>query len=271
MTRRDFSLQQLKRDNAWLISHLLQSGTYIGGLLPKEVKRNNILNLDLSKDNPEVLAAKSPRDLLGYIRARLSASGALFAISAHGERRMHPSLGKEMTHLGLDIWSAEDFSVVAPINGVLYTVQGDGTGQEFRIVLQHRLGMFRFYTVYSHISNAMWTARKPGSLMQAGDLIGYPVPSMCHHATGLSQFHFMVVLEAKEEPFEVSEYAETKYEPYFLALCPDPSSLLRSPEPALKQRRILEPLRINPVTNHPYRSSQTQKFCRIVSNMKRFY
>lgn len=272
MPRRDFSLQQLRRDNAWLISHLRQSGAYVEGLIPEDIRKRAILNLDLSTNNPEILAAKTQTDFLGWIRRQLSSSEALIGVSAHAEKRMHFGLDKEMTHLGLDVFSVEDFPVLSPINGTLYSVQGDGTGREAKIVLQHRLGTLKFYTVFNHLISELMLipGSRPGELIRAGEPLGFSSSALCHHA-GLSQFNFMIVLEAKEEPFEVPEYIETRYENYFLALCPDPTALLGRPEPTSRQLRSVEPLRINPATNRPYRSLRAQGLCKVVSNMRRFY
>lgn len=270
MPDRDFSIRQLQRNKEWLSTHLLQYGTYIKGVIPCDAGNQSIIKLDLSINNPDIAGAREQSEVLSYIRKKLSSSTSLAAVSGFAEERKQFPSGRNMIHLGLDLLSIEDFPVLAPMNGRLYALRSEQKNGDLKIVIQHRLGAFRFYSVFSHISGTTRTLHKPGSLIMAGELLGYTTSNFGCDA-GLCLIHFSVFLEAGCEPFEIPENVDISQSESVLCMAVDPTPLLLNGGAPAEDSCRVEPLRSDTACRRSYRSAQAQTICRVVPYMKRFY
>lgn len=173
-----------------------------------------------------------------HIRRMLEDAEATLGIGGYGEVRpfyttdayqVSGNNGPEWrsVHLGLDVWGAAGLPVVAPIDGVVHSVQDNSGDCNYgpTIILKHapQEGL-TFYTLYGHLSAETMEGLQPGDPVQAGQLIAhignYPV-----NGNWPPHLHFQVILDLLEWEGDFPGVAFPEQWEIWKSICPDPALL----------------------------------------------
>jgi 4-aminobutyrate aminotransferase-like enzyme/Ser/Thr protein kinase RdoA (MazF antagonist) len=189
-----------------------------------------------------VLAEKSAELAIGgYGEARPFYEGAAFRGEGNAGRR-HRSV-----HLGLDFWSpAAGVAVRAALSGTVVAAGEDSTpgGYGHVILLRHNPAPgVDFLTLYGHLSGDSVRELRAGTQVQGGQVIG-KTGTIAENGGWPPHLHFQVLLDELGYGADFPGVAYPTEADIWLALCPDPCTLigLAPPEtpPGPQPRQLLE-------------------------------
>jgi murein DD-endopeptidase MepM/ murein hydrolase activator NlpD len=205
-----------------------------------ELQKPATAKIDLSLSNPLVASANchDNKDVTNLLNEVLSHSGATYGIGGYGEKRGWYARGEQFAHgeevrsihLGVDIWAPAGTSVYAPFNAVVHSVKDNNLFGDYgpTIILQHELSGETFYTLYGHLSRESLESTSSGMSIQAGTEIGtLGAPPI--NGDWPPHLHFQIILDMLGKVGDYPGVAAESQREIFLALCPDPNLILRSP------------------------------------------
>jgi murein DD-endopeptidase MepM/ murein hydrolase activator NlpD len=207
-------------------------------LLPFDCLSSEIIPLDLSVNNPELMYIKFiDSAILGkYIQQKIKKAKAKIAIGGYLEDRMiykrseHFGIGEDARtiHLGIDIWCDEYTPIQAPTNGLVHSFNNNQNKGDYgpTIILEHQLNDITFYTLYGHLSKDSLSNIKVGQNIAAGETFA-ELGTNKENGDWPPHLHFQIITDMQNYqgdfpgvccPSEKSKYA---------TLCPNPIHLIK--------------------------------------------
>lgn len=196
--------------------------------------------LDLSLANPLVASADchDNSDVTNLLNEVLAQSGATYGIGGYGEKRGWYARGEQFSqgeevrsiHLGIDIWAPPGTPVYSPYDAVVHSVKDNALFGDYgpTIILQHELDGETFYTLYGHLSRESLEGKAAGLKIPAGaEIATLGAPPI--NGDWPPHLHFQVMLDMLGKVGDYPGVAAESQRDLFLALCPDPNLILRSP------------------------------------------
>lgn len=243
------------RITAWLRKHGSGFGPVVeGGLKPGEY---TVFDLSIGSrmiEHPDILSDTGAftRMLFG----RIEAAGCRAGIGRFGEPRLvytapqfrqqgaGPGAGRTV-HVGIDIFMIPSTPVLAPLDGVVYSVSLNDRPLDYgpTLILEHETdGGDRFYTLYGHLAEDCLTSLKQGMRVHKGDRIAaignYPV-----NGGWPPHLHFQIMTTMLGMSGDFPGVASPDRRRVWQHICPDPNLILNL-DGSLLSDSALEPHRI---------------------------
>jgi len=156
-----------------------------------------------------------------------------FALGGYLEDRSwyarSPLFGKERSiHLGIDIWAEAGTKVYAPLAGVLHSFQdNEGFGNYGpTIILEHQLEIFKFYTLYGHLSRTSVAQCLDNKEVMQGEFIGQ-LGDMAENGEWPAHLHFQVIIDLQGNKGDYPGVCSKEDVKFYQNNCLDPNLLLR--------------------------------------------
>lgn len=182
-------------------------------------------NTDLSEPLMADTAAFST-----YMQQFLSKNGADYGIGGYNElRTMYGRSdlfgGEEprRLHLGLDIWGPADTPVFAPLDGTVHSFAFNDAFGDYgaTIILEHQVGVGKFYSLYGHLSLKDIAALQIGERITAGQVFAhFGEPKENGHWP--PHLHFQLILDMEGKQGDYPGVCKFSAREKYLQNCPDP-------------------------------------------------
>lgn len=198
------------------------------------------VRLDLSTGNRAV-AAVDYRDgdaVMRLIAGLIEQGGGRIGVGGYGEQRGWYARGEQFVvdgevrsiHLGVDIWAPAGEPVCAPYAGVVESFKDNALVGDYgpTVILRHELEGIRFFTLFGHLSRESLAGKAVGGVVEQGEVIGaLGTPSV--NGEWPPHLHLQIILDLLGMVGDYPGVASLRERDRFLALCPDPNLILRSP------------------------------------------
>lgn len=170
------------------------------------------------------------------IRRMLEDAGAHLGIGGYGEVRpfyttdaylVQGNEGPEWrtVHLGLDAWGKAGLPVVAPVDGLIHSLQDNQGDCDYgpTIILKHQPhDGLTFYTLYGHLQADSLEGKKPGDQITAGQVIAH-IGDFPVNGKWPPHLHFQVILDLLEWEGDFPGVAFPRQQAVWMSLCPNPA------------------------------------------------
>ncbi len=197
------------------------------------------LLLSLTSGAPGMEHAGDADAYWSWLRDRLKAEGARFAIGTYGEvrdvyngeqYRNAASPERRSQHLGLDLFVEPGTPVRAPLDGSVLSVADNAAAFDYgpTVILEHETGSGgpRFCTLYGHLAREALTRVKPGMKVRAGERIG-SIGSAEVNGGWAPHLHFQVITDRLGLSGDFPGVGQPSLWPVWRRLSPDPNLVLR--------------------------------------------
>ena len=137
--------------------------------------------------------------------------------------------GKEWrtVHLGIDCWPSEERQVIAPLEGVVFSVkenQGKGNYGP-TLILEHTVHPdLTFYTLYGHMEEAILTRYEQGQVVARGEKLGTP-GSVQVNGGWPPHLHFQIILDLLGNTNDFPGVCLHDQKEVWQSICPDPQKI----------------------------------------------
>ena len=210
-------------------------------VLPFDIDRAGRVVVSLRAGAPGVELASDPHAYWSWLKGKLAAEGALYALGLYGEDRncyageQFKTDAPEMrsVHTGIDLFIEAETPLHAPLSGRVVSVVDNAFAYDYgpTVILEHRAGAAgpAFYTLYGHLSRRTLETVAAGQSVQAGQVIGYiGDPSVNGGWAPHVHVQIMTDLMGKSGNFEGA--GEPSRWGIWRSICPDANLLLRLDE-----------------------------------------
>lgn len=210
-------------------------------VLPFEINRAGRVVISLQAGAPGMEHAADPHAYWSWLKGRMAAAGALYALGLYGEDRncyageQFKTDAPEMrsVHTGIDLFIEAETPLHAPLPGRVVSVVDNAFAYDYgpTVILEHRAGADgpTFYTLYGHLSRRTLETVAAGQSVEAGQVIGYiGDPSVNGNWAPHAHVQIMTDLMGKSGNFEGA--GEPSRWPIWRSICPDTNLLLRLDE-----------------------------------------
>ena len=144
-------------------------------------------------------------------------------------------------HLGLDLFAPPGTTVHTPLAATVVDVQHDDQrlGYGCSVLLEHRAGEERFFTLYGHLRGASTEHLRPGRSLEAGAWIA-ELGDENENGGWAPHLHFQLVLDHYGRGAGVPGVALGRDRALWTSLCPNPAELLGWNAGEVEQRPMEE-------------------------------
>ena len=207
-------------------------------VVPTELTDENVLKLDLSFDNKELIQLRSlsMQELNKYIQQQLSLSNKKVAIGGYAENRVvyqmseHFGSGEEArsVHLGIDIWCDAETPVFSPLDGVIHSFNNNDNFGDYgpTIILEHQLENNTFYTLYGHLTTSSLNGIDIQQKVKKGQKIA-SIGSDNENGNWPPHLHFQLMSDMMGKKGDFPGVCAIKEMDQWLNICLDPRLILR--------------------------------------------
>jgi 4-aminobutyrate aminotransferase-like enzyme/murein DD-endopeptidase MepM/ murein hydrolase activator NlpD len=174
-----------------------------------------------------------------WLRARMAAEGARFAIGNYGEVRdvyageqfrTAASPERRTQHLGLDLFIEPGTPLRAPLDGRVLSVVDNAVPYDYgpTVILEHEAGAGgpHFFTLYGHLARETLTRVKPGMEVKAGDRIG-SIGSAEVNGGWAPHLHFQINTDRLDLTGDFPGVGQPSLWPVWSRISPDPDLIVR--------------------------------------------
>jgi 4-aminobutyrate aminotransferase-like enzyme len=215
-----------------------------GALVPAD--RSRALVLDLSAGSLELPSLADLHDAERFTRllfGRMAAGGAEVGVGRYDEARLAYSSAQfvrqgndgaepRTVHVGLDLFMPAGTPVLAPLDGVVHSLQHNGLPLDYgpTIVLEHDPGgdVGPFWTLYGHLSLESLQAIGPGQRVARGDRVG-TLGDLDVNGGWPPHLHFQIIADMLGRTGDYPGVAAPGERDVWLSICPDPNLIARIP------------------------------------------
>ncbi len=206
-------------------------------ILPFDLNDSKTVIFDFTSNNTELTQEilANTEKFTRYIFSALERNGALFGIGRYNENRTIYArsnlFGTQATartiHLGIDLWTREGTSVYAPFEGHVHSFNDNAGYGDYgpTIILEHMLDGAQFYTLYGHLSRESLQGLHNGKVFHKEGIIG-AVGDTKVNGSWPPHVHFQVIKTMGEKRGDFPGVTSQHERDFYLALCPNPNSIL---------------------------------------------
>lgn len=197
------------------------------------------LPLDLSSTNTELVENKpeSAADFERFITDFLKRNNAEVAYGGYIEGRSlykrssifrNDSIPERNIHIGLDLWTKEGTSVLAPLDGKVHSFKNNvGLGDYGpTIILEHEIENEIFYTLYGHLSLESIENLTVGAVFTKGEQIA-SLGNSSINGDYAPHVHFQIIRNLGDYWGDYPGVCNTNDLNFYIENCPDPNLLLK--------------------------------------------
>lgn len=207
-------------------------------VMPHPITPENSLRLDLSQSNEDKAfrAADTVEKLQTYIDAHLAQGPYLYGLGGYGEERtfyarfehFQGQQSARSHHLGVDIWTAAETPVMAPLRGIVHSLANNNRPGDYggTLILHHQLQDLQFHTLYGHLTPSSISHFNPGDTILAGQKIA-ELGDKEVNVQWPPHLHFQLIMDMEGHEGDYPGVVLTEYAARYEANCPNPEWLLR--------------------------------------------
>ncbi|MBN2415144.1 aminotransferase class III-fold pyridoxal phosphate-dependent enzyme [bacterium] len=240
---------------AWLQQQQNSFGPVVKGGLKRE--EYTVFDLGIGStmiDHPGRLADTGAFTRLLF--GRIEAAGCRAGIGRYGEARLvytapqfreggvRPGAARTV-HLGIDIFMIPSTPVLAPLDGVVFSVHNNNRPLDYgpTLILEHETGGGdRFYTLYGHLAEDCLTLMEKGMKVRRGDRIA-AIGSCPANGGWPPHLHFQIMTTMLGMSGDFPGVAVPGHRRVWQQICPDPNLILNL-DPGALSEHALDPDRI---------------------------
>ncbi|RXM44272.1 peptidoglycan DD-metalloendopeptidase family protein [Flavobacterium sp. YO12] len=203
------------------------------------IDSSKYLPLDLSSTNTELVESKpeSAADFERFITDYLKRNNAEVAYGGYIEGRTlykrssifrNDSIPERNIHIGLDLWTKEGTSVLAPLDGKVHSFKNNvGLGDYGpTIILEHEIENETFYTLYGHLSLESIENLTVGAVFTKGEQIA-SLGNSSINGDYAPHVHFQIIRNLGDYWGDYPGVCNTNDLNFYIENCPDPNLLLK--------------------------------------------
>lgn len=212
------------------------SATFVP-LLSRYPKKESYGPLDLSVSNKDLykIDVSNSRELGSYIENQMALSNVDVAFGGYDEVRgiykrsehFETSDDARNIHLGLDLWSNAEESIIAPLSGIVYSLKNNTNYGDYgpTVILKHEIEEFVFYTLYGHLSIETLDNLEIGQHIEKGQVFSqlgdYEV-----NGDYKPHLHFQIIHDMQGAVGDYPGVCNQQNRKFYMQNCPDPDLLL---------------------------------------------
>ncbi|GAB3491136.1 hypothetical protein GCM10027341_03740 [Spirosoma knui] len=208
-------------------------------LLPFDFQKDPYLILDFSATNPDLatLDLTNTATFTDYVVGKLRSAGAKVGVGGYNEHRViyrrsshfqQTTADPREIHLGIDLWADAGTPVFAPLDGVVQSFQDNANFGDYgpTIILEHRIDDKPLFSLYGHLTRSSLNGLYEGKDVKAGQKIAEigPYPD---NGDWPPHLHFQLMTDMLGLKGDFPGVCSLADREKFLAICPNPNSLLR--------------------------------------------
>ena len=207
-------------------------------IMPHPLTKRNSIRLDLSTSNqePDFTSADTVEKLQAYITSHLARGPYLYALGGYGEERsfyarfphFRGAQQARSHHLGVDIWTAAQTPVMAPLRGEVHSLAHNDQPGDYggTLILHHCIDDFSFHTLYGHLKPASISHWQPGDIVLAGQKIA-ELGAVHENVQWPPHLHFQIIIDMGDAYGDYPGVVLSANAARYRANCPHPEWLLR--------------------------------------------
>ncbi len=206
-------------------------------VVPFDRAKDRLYPFDFTENNkslsPEQIA--DTESFATYINQTLRQHQARYGIGGYGEHRTlyarskHFDTGEEprRLHLGIDIWGPAGTRVMAPLDGIVHSFAFNNNDSDYgaTMILTHQLDGASFHILYGHLSLNSLKNLYEGQHVSRGEVIA-EFGMRFENGNWPPHLHFQLILDMQEWKGDYPGVCKFSEKDKWLALCPDPDSVL---------------------------------------------
>lgn len=233
----------------WLDAHSHD----FGPVLDVDWDPETFTHLDLSIGSllvPTPESLESDAQFSQIVHEHLKATGARVAVGPYDEPRLiyttdqYLKWGEHRTvHLGVDLFTEEGTSVLAPLDGVVHSIGDNRSSRDNgpTLVLEHnRDGAGPpFFTLYAHLDRSVLDGLSPGMFVKKGAVIAH-VGKYPENGGWPPHLHFQIVVDMLDEEGDYPGVATPREREVWRSFCPDPTPVLQIPPELCRYSEVSE-------------------------------
>ncbi len=271
---------------SWLKSHPEK----IGPVVRTNRQKTPPVVFDLSVGSPELSSLSEPCDMAELSRLlfdQIEAAKADIGIGRYDEvRRFYTSdvfkvEGDDAPewrtiHIGLDLYLEPGCPVLAPLEGVVHSIQDNRAPLDYgpTLILEHTVSdQIKFWSLYGHLSRDSLAGLSPGRAVIRGQEIGR-VGHLKENGGWPPHLHFQIITDMLEKKGDFPGVAAPSQRGIWQHLCPNPNLILQIPERYFysprKRREATEIVRLRREYLGPTLSISYKRPLKIVRGFRQF-
>ena len=234
----------------------------------KSNKFSNIFDFDINKVNKSVISFSQnslftknykhkPIPLTKKINTYLKNNESDIGIGLYKEKRnvyqgnnyvsLLNSNMKRNFHMGIDIFAKAGTNIRAPLSGTVFILKDNAFEYDYgpTLILEHKIdNLFKFYTIYGHLSKKCLKAFKIGSKIKKGQILAQ-IGNFPINGNWPPHLHFQIALHMMGEIDNFPGVSESMLLNLWSKISPDPNLILRIPESFFENKENLNKLLLN--------------------------
>ncbi|HEY7687143.1 MAG TPA: phosphotransferase, partial [Dongiaceae bacterium] len=210
-------------------------------VLPFDINRAGRVVVSLRSDAPGMEHAANPQAYWSWLRERMAAAGANYAVGLYGEDR-NCYAGEQFktdapetrsVHTGIDLFIEAETPIHAPLAGRVVSVVDNAIAYDYgpTVILEHRAGADgpAFYTLYGHLSRRTLGLVTAGQDVRAGQPIGF-IGDPQVNGGWAPHVHVQIMTDLMGKSGNFEGAGEPSRWPIWRSICPDTNLLLKLEE-----------------------------------------
>ncbi len=219
----------------------------IDALKKMKTSLHELIELEFADDEIKIFDFSSANEDLGsiidesaavkdeFVKIQMAEANAKVGIGKYAEDRtiykwskLFTANGIERTvHLGMDIFVPKNTPVLALQDCEVHSFANNQTPGDYgpTLVLEHKIGDTKFYTLYGHLSALSLDGKYPTMEVKKGECIGF-VGNTDENGRWPEHLHFQIIRDMQDKqgdfPGVCAKADLEKYE----EMCPDPNLIL---------------------------------------------
>ena len=236
--------------SAHVVKWLQENKDGVGPVIENQPTPGGVALIDLSAGSlalTDITVLGDVDRFAGWVDDQVAEAGASVGVGRYGETRLAYSEAQYLVednwrsesrtlHLGVDLFAQPGTPVCAPIDGVIHSFADNNRRQDYgpTIILEHHPpGVAEpFFTLYGHLSLDSIAALQTGRPVRRGERIG-SIGDRNVNGGWPPHLHFQIIADLLGREGDFPGVAPPRNRRLWFSLCPDPSLILRIPEPCL--------------------------------------
>lgn len=198
-------------------------------------KSANLLPVDLSKDNQELLQLdlSDSEAFTLWFEKKLDGKIGWGGYMEHREiyRRSSHFNGEDeprSLHLGIDLWTKADTPVYCPVAGTIYSIQDNAGFGNYgpTVIIEHTVQDQNFFVLYGHLSSNDLPRLSEGDHINAGECFAH-LGNVSENGGWPPHLHFQLIANLLGMKGDFPGVAKLSERDKYFEICPDPNIILK--------------------------------------------
>ena len=210
-----------------------------GGILDFKLDASNAVSIDLTLKNEALnrIDVSSTPSMHTYIFEHIRKNNVKAAIGGYNEERavykrshLFENEGDpRYIHLGIDIWTAPGTKIYQPLHGWVHSVKNNSGFGDYgpTIIMKHVLDGLTFYVLYGHLTLESLEVEEGTEVRKGINFCSIGDAPM--NGDWPPHLHIQIISDMVHFKGDYPGVCSNNDRNAFLALCPDPNLILRSP------------------------------------------